>query len=63
MSDCLATFKFKPVNEAQYLEGYRPGLLLWPLQDRESDESWMLADRSLRDLANWNLQIADSDGY
>jgi hypothetical protein len=41
----------------------RPTVLIRPVRKQANETDWQIGDRSLLDLANWDLRMIDSDGY
>ena len=54
---------FEPVDETQGVKTYRPGVLVRAVRDEIQEADWVVADRRLLDMANWDLRGIYSDGF
>ncbi len=46
---------FHPFDESHGVEGYRPGMLIFALDEATSESEWRLGTRDLLDLADWDM--------
>jgi hypothetical protein len=54
---------FKVLTEANTIEEYRSTVLVRAVRDEMPKTDWIIADRKLLDLANWDLRMIYSDNY
>lgn len=53
---------FKSLSETKGVIQYRPTVLVRPVRDDMLKTDWVIANRRLLDLANWDLRMIYSDG-
>ena len=54
---------FKELEGKGNMTRFHPTVLVRPIRDEMLKGDWVLADRRLLDLANWDLRMIYSDGY
>jgi GNAT superfamily N-acetyltransferase len=53
---------FRLLSEPKSKRQYRPTVLVRPVRDDALKADWIIGDRRLLDLANWDLRMINSDG-